>query len=75
MSVFTRICSTREHDKLTKQHEATDVIFKKQQADDMQMDENLKLTKAKMKKLKTSLKTEREKVRGLTARDQQSTEG
>ena len=31
----------------------------------MQLEENLKLTRAKMKKLKTSLKTDREKVRPL----------
>ncbi|XP_043229658.1 structural maintenance of chromosomes protein 4-like isoform X2 [Amphibalanus amphitrite] len=55
----------KEHDKLCKQSEEQNEKFKQHQTDDMQLEENLKLTRAKMKKLKTALKTDREKLEGL----------
>ncbi|XP_037088683.1 LOW QUALITY PROTEIN: structural maintenance of chromosomes protein 4-like [Pollicipes pollicipes] len=54
-----------KHDALSQEHEAMNEKFKRQQTDDMQLEENLKLTKAKMKKLKTALKTDAEKLAGL----------
>ena len=54
---------SREHDKLSRQSDEQNELFKQHQTDDMQLEENLKLVRAKMKKLKTSLKTDREKVR------------
>ena len=55
----------RDHDKLSRKSDEQNELFKQHQTDDMQLEENLKLAKTKMKKLKASLKTDREKVRAV----------